>query len=125
MSSSRNNNDNDNYNNEDQVFRRLFSLTAGTPEAAGARAPSSLKARLYSSIIAKQQASGSLASLDRTVASGYGICVFEKLVQIAPVGEAAKSPFFCHVCHARVLAETFDNAPIFWPHCPYVDFKAS
>jgi hypothetical protein len=125
MSSSDNNNPNNNYDNEDQVFRRLLSLTGETAEATGGRAPSSLKARLYSSIIHQQQTSGSLASLDQTVASGYGICVFEKLVQIAPIGEAAKSPFFCHVCHARVLAETFDNAPIFWPHCPYVDFKAS
>ena len=64
------------------------------------------------------------ASLDQTVAAAYGVCVFEKLVQIAPVGESAKSRFFCQVCHARVLAEAFDNAPIYWPHCPYVDFKA-
>jgi hypothetical protein len=51
--------------------------------------------------------------------------VFEKLVQIAPLGEKAKSPFFCRVCHARALAESFENPPIFWPHCPYVAFKGS
>jgi hypothetical protein len=118
MSSS----DYDNY--DDQVFRRLLYVADETADETGARAPSSLKARLYSSLIHEQQASGSLASLDQTVAAGYGICVFEKLVQIAPVGDAAKSPFFCHVCHARVLGETFDKAPIFWPHCPYVDFKS-
>ena len=109
----------------DFEFRSLFSQPKERPEEAGARAPSSLKARLYSALVRSQQESGPLASLDATVASGHGICVFEKLVQIAPVGEKAKSPFFCQVCHARVLAENFDNPPIFWPHCPYVEFKES
>jgi hypothetical protein len=89
------------------------------------RAPSSLKARLYSALVRKQQESGPLASLQTTVLAGHPICVFEKLVQITPVNEKAKSPFFCQVCHARVLAEHFDNAPIFWPGCPYVKFKES
>lgn len=106
--------------NWDREFTRLFS-EAEEEE----RAPSSLKARLYSALIREQQASGPLASLDATVAAGHGICVFEKLVQIAPVGEQLKSPFFCRTCHARVLAERFNNAPIFWPNCPYVAFKDS
>lgn len=88
-------------------------------------APASLKARLYTALIHKQQESGPLASLDASVSIGHGLCVFEKLVQIAPVGEGAKSPFFCQVCHARVLAEHLDNPPIFWPNCPYVAFKRS
>jgi hypothetical protein len=29
----------------------------------------------------------------------------------------------CQVCHARMLAEHLDNAPIYWPHCPYVKFQ--
>ena len=86
-------------------------------------APSSLKARLYSAFVQKQQETGPLASLDVSVAEGHDVCVFEKLVQIAPVGNAAKSPFFCTACHARVLAEHFENPPIFWAHCPYVQFK--
>lgn len=106
---------------DERLFESLFS----EPEAAGEKAPPSLKARLYSAVIRAQEATGPLASLDATVAAGHGICVFEKLVQIAPVGERAKSPFFCHVCHARVLAEKFDNPPIFWPHCPYSAFKKS
>ncbi len=87
------------------------------------RTPPSLKARLYSALIHEQQKSGPLASLDETVAAGYGICVFEKLVQIAPLDKEAKSRFFCQVCHARVLAEVFDRPPIYWPQCPYVTFK--
>src|SRR5258708_20513247 len=89
------------------------------------RAPSSLKARLYTALIQEQQEDGPLASLDATVASGHEICVFEKVVQIAPLGEKAKSPFFCQVCHARVLAEHLDNPPISCPHCPYLEFKSS
>ena len=104
----------------DRQFAQLFA-----PRSAEEPAPSSLKARLYSALIHEQQQTGPLASLDASVEAGHGICVFEKLVQIAPIGEQSKSPFFCQVCHARVLAEHFDNAPIFWPHCPYVKFKES
>ena len=108
--------------NEEREFSELLSET---PMEIGPRVPSSLKARLYSAVVREQQQSGPLASLNATVATGYEICVFEKLVQISPVGEAAKSPFFCQVCHARILAEHFENPPIFWPHCPYVGFKNS
>jgi hypothetical protein len=104
-----------------RTFSQLFS---GLPET-NKHAPSSLKARLYSAVIREQQASGPLASLDETVAAGHDVCVFEKLVQIAPISENGKSPFFCQVCHARILAESFDNPPIFWPHCPYVAFKGN
>ncbi len=105
----------------DKEFSLLLSLT----DTATERAPSSLKARLYTSLVRKQAETGRLASLDTSVASGQALCVFEKLVQIAPVGEKAKSPFFCQTCHARILAEHFDNPPIFWPNCPYVKFKQS
>ena len=107
---------------EERAFRQTLSET---PEEIDRRAPSSLKARLYSAVVREQQRSGPLASLNATVAAGYKMCVFEKVVQISPVGEAAKSPFFCQVCHARILAEHFDNPPIFWPNCPYVEFKNS
>jgi hypothetical protein len=107
---------------EETQFRELLSETS---EEIGSRTPSSLKARLYSSLVREQQKSGRLATLDDTVAAGYGICVFEKLVQIAPVDKEAKSPFFCQMCHARVLAEAFDHPPVYWSHCPYVAFKRS
>ncbi|HZQ22636.1 MAG TPA: hypothetical protein VFA89_07525 [Terriglobales bacterium] len=103
----------------DQDFSQLFSEV----DDREPRAPSSLKARLYSSLVREQQCTGPLASLSATVASGRGVCVFEKLVEIAPIGEKAKSPFFCSTCHARILAENFDNPPIFWSHCPYVNFR--
>jgi len=107
----------------DNRERQWQTLLAGDEESWES-APSSLKARLYSALIRSQQETGPLASLDVSVVDGHDVCVFEKLVQIAPVGDSAKSPFFCTACHARILAEHFDNPPIFWAHCPYVQFKA-
>jgi hypothetical protein len=105
---------------EEREFRRLLVQ----PMASTDRAPSSLKARLYSVLVGAQQQTGPLASLQETLSRGHGICVFEKLVQVAPLGQSAKSPFFCQLCHARVLAENFENPPIYWRHCPYVQFKS-
>jgi hypothetical protein len=106
-------------------IEREFRSLLAEPEETALAVPSSLKARLYSMLVHTQQESGPLASLDECVAAGHGICVFEKLVQISPLGKKAKSPFFCEVCHARVLAEHFDHPPIFWDHCPYVKFQRS
>ena len=88
-------------------------------------APASLKARLYSALVQRQVQTGPLLSLTETAAHGHRLCVFEQLVQIAPVGERAKSLNICRVCHARVLAEHVENAPIYWSGCPYVQFKKS
>lgn len=104
--------------NWDQEFRQIL---AEPPEEENA--PPSLKARLYTRLVREQQASGPLASLDASVAAGHGVCAFEKLVQIAPVGEQWKAPFFCSACHARILGEHLDQPPIFWSNCPYVAFK--
>jgi hypothetical protein len=106
-----------------ELDRQIAELLA--PRGGEERVPSSLRSRLYSALVHKQQETGPLASLDASIEAGHGICVFEKLVQIAAIGEQAKSPFFCQVCHARVLAEHFENPPIFWHHCPYVKFKES
>lgn len=86
-------------------------------------APARLKAKVYSALMLRQAESGPLMSLTETEACGQDLCVFEKLVRIAPVGEAAKSLNFCRACHARVLAENVENAPIYWGGCPYVALK--
>jgi hypothetical protein len=105
----------------DEFMSRAFCETFdAAPEE---RAPSRLKARAYSAIVRAQQKTGPLQSLTQSEVDGYRLCVFEKLVQIAPIGEQAKSPFFCSVCHARVLAERMENAPIYWPNCPYAVFQ--
>ena len=87
------------------------------------QAPSRLKSRIYSALIARQQSDGPLLNLSEVKARGRRLCVFEELVQIAPVGEAAKQPNFCRVCHARILAENFENAPVYWSGCPYARFQ--
>ena len=86
-------------------------------------APARLKAGVYSALMLRQAESGPLMSLTETEACGHKLCVFEELVRIVPVGEAAKSLNLCRVCHARVLAENFENAPIYWGGCPYVALK--
>jgi len=87
------------------------------------RAPSRLKSRIYSALVEGQRQEGPLLSLSKVKASGRKLCVFEELVQIAPVGESAKQPNLCRICHARILAETVENAPVYWAGCPYAQFQ--
>jgi len=86
-------------------------------------APSRLKSRIYSALLKRARADGPLLNLSEVKARGRRLCVFEELVQIVPVGEAAKQPNFCRVCHARILAENIENAPVYWPGCPYAQFQ--
>jgi len=87
--------------------------------------PSNLKARVYSALVRRQVETGPLSSLTDSKAQGHDLCVFERLVEIAPVGERAKTLNICRVCHARVLGEHLENAPIYWNGCPYVQFRKS
>ncbi len=87
------------------------------------RASFRLKSKIYSALVARQSQDGPLLSLPATKDGGRKLCVFEELVQIAPVGESVKCLNLCRVCHARVLAERIENAPLFWPGCPYVQFQ--
>lgn len=107
----------------DDEFLERIALEA-QPEEGGA-APSRLKSRIYSSLARLQAETGPLLDLEQTKASGNGLCVFEELVRIAPVGEAVKCLNYCRVCHARLVAEQFEDPPIYWPNCPYVGFKKS
>jgi hypothetical protein len=109
--------------NERMPIEELIALPAAAPEPVAARAPSTLKSRIYSRLVEDQAANGPLLSLTMTKASGRALCIFEDLVQIAPVGEPLKRKNCCRVCHARVLAERIEGAPIYWPHCPYVRFQ--
>jgi hypothetical protein len=100
-------------------------LSAATEPANGmlAKTPSRLKAKVYSALLSQQTVAGPLLSVSATEASGRSLCVFEKAVEVLPVGEGIKSLNFCRVCHARVAAEKMENAPIYWPHCPYSEFQ--
>lgn len=109
----------------DNPLDALFDRLADKAEAEEPleQAPSSLKARLYSALIQAQQEEGPLQALPETAASGHKLCVFERLVAAVPLPEGAQQFFYCQTCHARVIAEHFDNPPIYWPHCPYADLK--
>jgi hypothetical protein len=91
--------------------------------SADFRAPSRLKSRIYSALLERQSNDGPLLSLSAVKARGRRLCVFEELVQIVPVSESAKKRNLCRVCHARVLAENIENAPVYWPGCPYAQFQ--
>lgn len=104
---------------------RFMEKIAAVGLAESMTAPASLKARVYSALLARQTETGNLESLTQSHARGHDLCVFEQLVRISPVGEATKSLNICRVCHARVLAEHMDQPPIYWPGCPYVEFKKS
>jgi hypothetical protein len=102
---------------------RIDEVLAAAAEPAAERATSRLKSRIYSKLVLAQAESGPLRSLSATKADGGELCVFEQLVQISPVPEAVKAKNPCRVCHARVLGENVEGAPIYWPHCPYVLFQ--
>jgi len=109
-------------NDHDEQFMKGLA-DVKLPESQSA--PASLKAKVYSALLRRQVESGSLASLTESALCGHELCVFEQIVRISPVGESTKSLNICRVCHARVLAEHLNNAPIYWSGCPYVDFKKS
>ena len=108
------------HDRDEELFRMLGE---GDEAGIAERATPRVKSRVYSAMIREQQTTGPLQSLTETRAAGRGLCVFESLVQITPAGEEAKSRFVCWTCHARLLAESVENAPIFWAHCPYVAFQ--
>ena len=105
-----------------QFIERLMDRI-GDIASPQASAPTSLKARVYSALLRRQAEDGRLESLSKGYSRGHELCVFEQLVRISPIGETAKSLNICRVCHARVLAEQMNNPPIYWPGCPYVEFK--
>lgn len=101
----------------ERFLERLAAADAGTRTE---RAPARLKARIYSALVSRLTETGRLLSLAATKAGGTGLCVFEETV--APLGEHLGSMNVCRICHARVLAERLERAPVFWPNCPYSAF---
>lgn len=88
------------------------------------RAPARLKSRIYSALV-QAQAEVGLKPLVECREAGHGLCVFEELVAILPADSKPQTQNPCRVCHARVLAESMENPPIWWPNCPYAEFKKS
>ena len=105
--------------------RWLEQLAGEVPIDTATPAPARLKAKIYSALVEQLSETGPLLSLAATKAAGSGLCVFEQAVAVLPLGERIGSMNPCRVCHARLLAEKLDRAPIFWPHCPYAEFHRS
>jgi hypothetical protein len=108
---------------ENDILARLMAEAEADDKPSDVRASSRLKSRIYSTLMREQAASGPLRSLSETRASGGGLCVFESLTVACPTGERVRQLNLCRVCHARVLGEQVEGAPIFWHNCPYVDFQ--
>ena len=104
-------------------MKKLGHLMKETAEAAPApkHASSRLKSRILSRLIALEQAEGPLRVLSANRADGDALCIFEQMVAAMP-SENLQSRNPCAVCHARVLGERIENAPIYWPGCPYAQF---
>lgn len=100
----------------------LEQLAAADTPPRGERAPARLKARVYSALIGQLSRTGRLLSLTTTKAEGAGLCLFEEAWTTLPMGERLDAVNLCRACHARVLGERLEHAPIFWPHCPYSAF---
>lgn len=106
---------------QDSFFQSLSAET-GARGISSAAASARLKSKIYSALIGEMQESGPLLDVSRTEAT-HRLCVFEKLVQITPLPEGAGTFNACSVCHARLLAERLERAPIYWNGCPYVGFQ--
>jgi len=107
----------------DELFFERLARESEQDAGEDTGAPARLLSQTYTALINAQQGSGPLLDVTATKAAGSELCVFEELVQITPAGQQAKQMFYCRVCHARILAENMDQAPIWWPHCPYADFQ--
>ena len=98
-------------------------LAAATGDSTGERAPARLKSKIYSAVVARLTEDGPLLDLAQTRRDGCGdLCVFEQVLTVLPASSGIPQRNPCRVCHARVLGERMDRAPIFWPGCPYAEF---
>ncbi|MFN7920068.1 MAG: hypothetical protein U0Q16_08230 [Bryobacteraceae bacterium] len=104
----------------DDRWREFAEASDGSAE--GEKAPAKLRSRIFSRMNLEQAKDGPLASVTESKAEGRELCVFEEMMRVAPVGEAVRELNYCRVCHARVLGERMDDAPIWWAGCPYAEF---
>lgn len=104
---------------DDLWFERLADASR---DAMTEPVPPSLKSRVYSALVANMAAVEPLLGLKETKQAGGHLCVFEHLVAVLPVGPRMHARNPCRICHARVMGERMDHAPIFWPGCPYSEF---
>jgi hypothetical protein len=104
---------------DDLWFEQLANATGHLSQE---RAPASLTSKVYSALVTRIADLGSLLDLRDTKEAGGRLCVFENTLTVLPMGSDIRSMNPCRICHARVLGERMEHAPIFWPGCPYSEF---
>ena len=104
---------------DDLWFEHLADASGPVTEE---RAPARVKSRVYSALVARMADTAPLLGLRSTKEAGGRLCVFENLLAVLPLGRDLDSANPCRICHARVLGERMERAPIFWPGCPYSKF---
>ena len=101
----------------------MEQIAAESPLEESVTASSCLKSKIYSQLILEMETAGPLLPLGETKQAGRALCVCEHLVEILPTPDKLQSLQYCKVCHAKALGERMENAPIFWPGCPYCEFQ--
>lgn len=97
--------------------KKLDDLFAEGREApSDTTAPASLRSRIYSAVIREAEKSAPLRPVSESEEAGYAICAWERMTRHLPGGETRNH---CKICHARVVAETFDSVSMPWQGCPY------
>ena len=104
---------------DDRWFEHLAKSTSDVTQE---RAPARLKSKVYSALVARMAESGPLLDLTDVKRAGGRLCVFETALTVPLLGTNVSSMNPCRICHARVLGERTEHAPIFWPGCPYSEF---
>jgi len=105
----------------DERWFANLAASADVDEQRSPAAPARLKSRIFSALVRRLTERGSLLTLAESKSCGGGLCVFEEAVALLG-NERLGSMNPCNACHARVLGERLEHAPIFWPNCPYSDF---
>ena len=116
--------DNDRREQNDRLWLEFADAT-NHAEGSEEKAPAQLRSRIFSRVNLEQVKDGPLASITASYEAGRPLCIFEEAMRLAPVGESIRELNYCRACHARVLAENMEKAPIWWPGCPYADFQDS
>jgi hypothetical protein len=103
-------------------FEQLAATVGGDTRE---RAPARLKSRVYSALVERLAGNGRLLDLKETRRASGHLCVFEHTLTLLPTRSGIPAMNPCRICHARVLGERMEQAPIFWPGCPYSKFHRS
>lgn len=100
----------------------LARIGAADADVTPERAPARLKSTIYSALVNHEAETGPLRALSASRADGGHLCVFEGALALLAPDTRLESRNPCRICHARILAEHLERAPIFWPGCPYSRF---